>query len=87
MVAIRGGRTPHGVGGRTGGGASSRTGPLSRAYFASASLWTLEAERALGAAAACAPRLATGAEPTWLASFWHVHLLRALRCSGSVTHA
>ena len=70
-----------------GGGASSRTGRLSRAYFASASLWTLEAERALGAAAAGAPRLATVAEPTRLASFWHVHLLRALRCSGSVTHA
>ena len=50
-------------------------------------LWTLEAEHALGAAAAGAPRLATGAEPTRLASFWHVHLLRALRCSGSVTHA
>ena len=50
-------------------------------------LWTLEAERALGAAAAGAPRLATVAEPTLLASFWHVHLLRALRCSGSVTHA
>ena len=43
-------------------------------------LWTLEAERPLGAAAAGAPRLATGAEPTRLASFWHVHLLRALRC-------
>ena len=58
-----------------------------RAYFASASLWTLEAGCALGAAAACAPRLATDAEPTRLASFWHVHLLRALRCSGSVTHS
>ena len=37
-------------------------------------LWTLEAERPLGAAAAGAPHLATGAEPTRLASFWHVHL-------------
>jgi hypothetical protein len=47
----------------------------------------LEAEHALGAAAAGAPRLATGAEPTRLASFWHVHLLKALRCSGSATHS
>ena len=36
-----------------------------------ASSWTLEAERALGAAAVGAPRRATGAEPTRLARFWH----------------
>ena len=48
----------------------------------------LEADkRPLGAAAAGALRLATGAEPTRLASFCHVHLLRALRCSGLATHA
>ena len=70
----------------TGGGASSRTGRSNRAYFVSASSRTLKAERTLSAAIV-APRLATGAEPTQLASFWHVHPLRVLRCSGSATHA